>query len=86
MPGSSTASEDVGAGPVVQTVDPSVATDDHHAGEEKSYPLVVQRVTVTCYHEALGNIYFFHFWEDFDDFLDSSAAFNQIVRSTRFLT
>ncbi len=43
-------------------------------------------MSVVCYHKSLGTIYFFDFWDDTYDFTQMSKQFNQILRSTRFLT
>jgi len=46
----------------------------------------VMHMAVACYHKPLGTIYFFEFWDDVKDVTQMSANFNQILRSTRFLT
>lgn len=45
----------------------------------------ISRMRVVCYHEQLEMIYFFDFWDDADDFVNSSKIFNQVISSTRFL-
>ena len=45
----------------------------------------VVRMRVVCYHEPLERIYYFEFFDDVRDFKDSSAVFNRILASTRFL-
>ena len=45
----------------------------------------ILRMRVICYHEALGKIYYFDFLDDVGDFKESSAVFNRILASTRFL-
>jgi hypothetical protein len=46
----------------------------------------VMHMAVACYNKSLGTIYFFDFWDDINDFTEMSAHFNQVLRSTRFLT
>lgn len=46
----------------------------------------VQRTSVVCYHGDLGLIFIFDFVDNNSDFLTSSALFNQILSSIRFLT
>jgi hypothetical protein len=41
--------------------------------------------SLICYHEQLGKIYYFDFWATPGDFIQSSAKFNQILNSVRFL-
>lgn len=41
---------------------------------------------VISYHEQLGKVYYFDFWATPDDFVQSSAKFNQILNSVRFLS
>lgn len=43
------------------------------------------RMRVVCYHDALGKIFYFDFLDDLKDFKESSAVFNRILASTRFL-
>lgn len=45
----------------------------------------IQRMKVFCYNETLNIIFFFEFIDDIIDFPKSSATFNQILTSTRFL-
>lgn len=45
----------------------------------------VVRMRVVCYHEPLERIYYLEFFDDMRDFKDSSAVFNRILDSTRFL-
>ena len=54
-----------------------------------SRPTCGARVThalVITYHEQLGKVYYFDFWAAPDDFVQSSAKFNQILNSVRFLS
>jgi len=43
-------------------------------------------MTVICYHEELKKIFYFEFFDDEEDFLESSHEFNLILASTRFLS
>jgi hypothetical protein len=52
--------------------------------KEVTYQLV-SRMRVVCYHEPLETIYYFDFLDDVKDFVESSAVFNQVLASTRFL-
>lgn len=45
----------------------------------------VARMRVVCFHEALETVYYFDFWDDVKDFVESSAVFNQVLASARFL-
>ncbi|AEJ01545.1 hypothetical protein Nit79A3_1731 [Nitrosomonas sp. Is79A3] len=45
----------------------------------------VVRMRVICYNEPLKRIYTFDFWDDAQDFNESSALFNQVLKSVRFL-
>jgi hypothetical protein len=58
-------------------------------GEVAEQPRVVVqevvRMRVICYHEALERIYYFDFLDDVKDFRTSSAVFNRVLASTRFL-
>ncbi len=46
----------------------------------------VSRLRVVCFHQQMGNVYFFDFWDDVGDFVTSSAEFNQVLASARFLS
>jgi hypothetical protein len=46
----------------------------------------ITHMFVACYREDLGNIFFFEFIDDEDDFVKSSENFNKVLESTRFLT
>jgi hypothetical protein len=48
--------------------------------------LEVVNMTVFCYQEALEKIFYFDFWDDSKDFVESSDDFNLILASTRFLS
>jgi hypothetical protein len=41
---------------------------------------------VICYHEDLRKVYYFDFWDTPSNFVKSSAKFNQILNSVRFLS
>jgi hypothetical protein len=43
-------------------------------------------MNVYCYQESLEKAFYFGFWDDANDFLDSSDEFNRILASTRFLS
>lgn len=45
----------------------------------------VVRMRVVSYHEQLEKVYYFEFWDDVENFKDSSAVFNRVLASTRFL-
>lgn len=45
----------------------------------------IQRMKIYCYNETLNTNFFFEFIDDIVDFPKSSAVFNQILASTRFL-
>ena len=51
-------------------------------------PTIVQvwQMYVVCFHKELGKVFFFSFWDDDHDFTESSAQFNKILDSIRFLT
>jgi len=54
-----------------------------------SRPTCGSRVThalVITYHEQLGKVYYFDFWAAPNDFVQSSAKYNQILNSVRFLS
>jgi len=55
------------------------------APKERTFYEQITRMRVVCYHEALGKIFYFEFFDDVRDFKDSSAVFNRILASTRFL-
>jgi len=45
----------------------------------------ILRMRVVCYNQQLGKIYYFDFLDDTKDFKDSSAIFNRVLNSVRFL-
>lgn len=45
----------------------------------------VQSMRVVCYHPQLAKIYYFEFVDDANDFKYSSATFNRVLNSVRFL-
>ena len=47
---------------------------------------LVMHALVICYHEQLGRVYYFELWATPSDFIQSSAKFNQILNSVRFLS
>jgi len=67
------------------TEKPSVAGDPFGGAEEKEVFQEIARMRVLCYHEALEKIYIFEFLDDVGDFKDSSARFNRVLASVRFL-
>jgi hypothetical protein len=48
--------------------------------------LQILRMRVVTYHEQLDKVYVFEFYDDLEDFYQSSIEFNQIIASTRFLS
>ncbi|MDR8389523.1 IPT/TIG domain-containing protein [Aliifodinibius sp. S!AR15-10] len=58
---------------------------DIHEDVKKTLIQEVARMRVLCYHEQLKKIYIFEFWDDIKDFQKSSAEFNRVLASTRFL-
>jgi hypothetical protein len=57
-----------------------------HAGYEVIGVMELWRMYVMCYHPSLEKLFFFEFSDDKEDFNESSAMFNQILESVRFLT
>lgn len=55
--------------------------------EVRGWPayLIVMQLYVICYHKDLRTIFHFIFFDDEKDFIVSSAKFNQIIDSVRFL-
>lgn len=49
-------------------------------------PVVLTNSRVVCYNEHLGRVYEFDFADDQDEFPASSALFNKVLESVRFLT
>lgn len=64
---------------------PANAVDGPKAEEPTEAFLEIMSMTVICYEEALDKIFFFEFWDDSRDFLESSDEFNRILASARFL-
>jgi hypothetical protein len=64
--------------PEVDTADPT--TDLPPRGGR------VLHVMIICYHADLKKVFYFEFWDKPDTFVESSAKFNQIMDSVRFLT
>ena len=82
--------QDVATVPTVPTEEsPSSTTDgqEPRGAKRKSHTHYadVLRIFVVCYHEDVGNIFYFDFIDDTRDFSKSSALFNQILSSVRFL-
>ena len=73
-----TAVEDEIVRPEVDTADPT--TDLPPRGGR------VLHVMIICYHADLKKVIYFEFWDKPDTFVESSAKFNQIMDSVRFLT
>lgn len=46
----------------------------------------VLHVMIICYHADLKKVFYFEFWDEPGTFVESSAKFNQIMDSVRFLT
>jgi hypothetical protein len=49
-------------------------------------PVMLSRMRVLCYHNALQRIFQFDFIDDLKDFANSSTTFNQLLDSVRFLS
>lgn len=49
-------------------------------------PAKIMHMSVICFHQDLETIFYFDFWDDEDDFAETSTVFNQILASTRLLT
>ena len=62
------------------------ATEGAKPEEPIEVYLEIVSMTVICYQAALEKIFFFEFWDDSKDFLESSDEFNRILASTRFLS
>jgi hypothetical protein len=41
---------------------------------------------IICYQADLKKVFYFEFWDNPGTFVESSAKFNQIMNSVRFLT
>lgn len=59
----------------------------HNDGKDETREIFQQviRMRVLCYNEPLKRIYSFDFFDDAQDFNESSAVFNRILNSVRFL-
>ena len=79
-------------------VEPSVSAENGPKGKKVEMPpqkppsqepkdvcVEIGRMTVICHQRELEKIFFFEFWDDSKDFLESSDQFNRILASTRFL-
>jgi hypothetical protein len=77
----------------------SVAGNEEEPGQEQFHqkdgtvlpprqvrPAKIMHMSVICFHQDLETIFYFDFWDDEDDFVESSTVFNQILASTRLLT
>jgi|GEM_PF-5938943 hypothetical protein len=56
------------------------------AGPPKVTAVAVSVMQVVCFHKELKKIFYFDFIDDGEDFPNSSAQFNQVLDSMRFLT
>jgi hypothetical protein len=65
---------------------PRIDSTDVAANKRPTSGARVIHAVVICYHEPLGKIYYFDFWAMPGDFIQSSAKFNQILNSVRFLS
>ncbi len=63
----------------------ATSAESPQAGEPDEAFLEIVSMTVICYQEALEKIFFFEFWDDSRDFLESSDEFNRVLASARFL-
>jgi hypothetical protein len=61
-------------------------TESPKTAEPSVVYLEVIYMIVYCYQEALEKIFFFEFWDDSKDFVESSDEFNLILASARFLS
>lgn len=55
------------------------------SGEPEERPVKLWRTHVVCFCKSTRRVYFFNFLDDDADFFKSSAVFNQILDSVRFL-
>lgn len=64
------------------------ARDRHGRPDDRPPPRGdrVLRVTIVCYHADLNKVIYFEFWDKPGTFVESSAKFNQMMDSVRFLT
>lgn len=51
-----------------------------------TYGTMVVHTLIICYHEQLKKVYYFDFWDTPGNFVRTSAKFNQILSSVRFLS
>jgi len=69
-----------------ESTQPTQAGPSSSALIERVDYLRVWQMYVACWHEDLNKVFVFEFWDDEQDFTKSSAMFNQILDSVRFLT
>jgi hypothetical protein len=64
---------------------PQVDSTDLVPGNRPTYGAVMVHILIICYHKQLKKVYYFDFWDTPGNVVKSSAKFNQILSSVRFL-